>query len=310
MRSLGALLVALVCVFGAADAQPAFEAVEAFYPEGAYWFEGKLYYAEMGADRVSVLEAGARRDFFVQRYCGPTAIAAYGQGFLVLCHLAGKVVEIDRAGQAVREWDADVRGNALRDPNDGFADGHGGVFFSDPGRFSKDAPAEGYVMHLSADGTLRRVAGPLWYPNGVYVAGSSLYVTEHMRGRVFRYAFEADGRLSHRRVAYDIGDFELPQRYEEAYREIGPDGLEIGPDGDFYQAIYGAGLILRISPAGELLGTISTPARYVTNISFDDAGGAYVVGSFDNIHRPFPGEVRYFSPDSLTGAPQTPSSAP
>ena len=40
--------------------------------------------------------------------------------------------------------------------------------------------------------------------------------------------------------------------------------------------------------------------RYLTNIAFNDAGGAAITGSFDNDTPPFPGEVRIFTASDLT----------
>jgi gluconolactonase len=298
-----ALTLAALCAAAAAHAQPIEEyAIEASYPEGAFWAGDKFYFAEMGADRVDVLEHGARRWFFRQPGCGPTAIAPYGDGFLILCHIGARVVAVDSEGHELRRWSADSEGRALRDPNDAVADGQGGVYFTDPGPFSRAARAQGYVMHLSAAGELTRAAGPLWYPNGVCIdpAGRHLFVTEHMTGRILRYDIRPNSSLAARRTFADIDRFSLPSRYHARYAETGPDGLEFGPDGHLYVAIYGAGRILRLTPDGELAGHIETPARFVTNLSFDAAGGALTTGVFENMQPPFPGEVRYFTAARLT----------
>jgi gluconolactonase len=305
---LSAILVIMVATLATscAHAQPVTgAAIAASYPEGPLWQGDKLYYAEMGADRVSVFEDGRRQTFFSQRDCGPTAIAPYDDGFLILCHIGGKIVSVDATGAELREWDRDAAGARLRDPNDCYADGHGGVYFSDPGIFSRDTRPHGAVMHLGADGQLRRVAGPLWYPNGVFVdaARHQLYVDEHMAGRVLRFPINADGTLGEREVFADLTETIRQYQLEPTYPEAGPDGLEIGPNGDLYVAIYGEGRILRLSPTGALLGSVRTPGRYVTNISFDHAGGAATTASFENLTPPFPGEVRFFTAAALTQAP-------
>lgn len=302
---LSNFLIALVAFAAACAGQaPAQEglAVRASYPEGPLWVGQRLYYAEMGADRISTWENGRSAVFFQQEGCGPTAIAPYGQGYLVLCHIGHRIVAVDAQGAEVRRWDRDDTGEFLMDPNDCYADGRGGVYFSDPGLFSRRTTPHGKVMYLSADGHLRAVARPLWYPNGVYVdqAHNRLYVDEHMSGHVLTYAIEPNGDLDGPEVFVDIGDARRPRRYDTPYEETGNDGLEMAANGDLYVAIYGEGRILRFNAHAQLTGMIEAPTRYLTNIAFNDEGGAAITGSFDNDTPPFPGEVRIFSAADLT----------
>lgn len=263
----------------------------ALYPEGPLWQGEQLYFAEMRADRITIAEPSGTRTFFEQEGCGPTAIAPYGAGFLVLCHLGARIVAVDAQGREIRRWERDESGTLLMDPNDASADGAGGVYFSDPGRFSRNTRPHGWVMHLSAGGVLRRVAGPLWYPNGVHASGDGLYVSEHLGRKVLRYGIEATGRLGSARTFVDLAKAPHPARYRSAYPLAGPDGLEFGPDGNLYVAMYGEGRLLKFSPRGEWLGTTDMPARYLTNVAFG-APGVAVTGAFDNQTRAAPGEVR------------------
>lgn len=280
------------------------DGIAASYPEGPLSHGGRLFFAEMGADRVSTVAGGESRTFFSQRGCGPTAIAPYGaDGFLVLCHLGRRVVSVSVAGRQVRNWVGDAAGNALMDPNDASADGRGGVYFSDPGVFSKTTTAHGRVMHLAADGVLRAVADGLWYPNGVYVdaASAQLYVSEHFAGRVLRFEIRPDATLGPPEVFATTADAGRPERYDTPYAETGPDGLEIGPDGDLYVVMYGDGRVLRFSRTGAYRGAIDLPTRYATNITFLADGRAVTTGSF-SIQPPGRGEVRFHSADFTRGS--------
>jgi sugar lactone lactonase YvrE len=263
----------------------------ALYPEGPLWQGDKLYFAEMRADRITVVDTAGLRTFFEQEGCGPTAIAPYGEGFLVLCHLGARVVAVDAQGREIRRWERDETGTPLMDPNDASADGAGGVYFSDPGRFSRNTRPHGWILHLSAAGSLRRVAGPLWYPNGVHVARDALYVSEHLRRTVLRYDIEAAGRLGAVRTFADLARVPRPARYRTAYALAGPDGLEFGPDGNLHVAVYGEGRLLSLSLQGELLGATDVPTRYLTNVAFGKAGIA-LTGAFDNRTPESRGEVR------------------
>lgn len=281
-----ALLVLSPTIACAADA------LEASYPEGPLWRGGKLYFAEMAADRVTVRDKRGARPFFVEEGCGPTALAPYGEGFLVLCHRGARIVTVDKKGRARRRWDRDDGGRRLMNPNDAAADGDGGVYFSDPGPFaerSRQTP-RGRIMHLSADGALTRVAGPLAYPNGVHVRDGALYVSEHLRGRILRFPIGAAGRLGEAHVFADLSGRPPAARYASPYPLAGPDGLEFGPDGALYVALYGEGRFARISLEGDLVGFIDMPARFLTNIAFGK-GGFATTGTFDNRSPSQAGEV-------------------
>lgn len=290
------LVLALFALCGVARAD-VFDA-GAKYPEGPLWHLGKLYIAEMGADTVYVHERGHKRVYWRDTGCGPTSVAPYAGGVLVLCHLGRAVVAVDARGKETRRWRADDQGVRLRDPNDSFADARGGVYFSDPGVFAKNTRPHGAVLYLGADGSLRRVAEGLHYPNGVYVdrEQNALYVDEHMQRRTLRYAIGQNGAISGREVFADVNALTTQSG---DYPEAGPDGLERGPNGDLYVCLYGEGRILRLSPAGALIASISVPTQYVTNITFAPDGSAYVTGSFDNITPPFPGQVMHLTPAQL-----------
>jgi gluconolactonase len=286
--------------------QPRAGPIAASYPEGPLSQGDRLYYAEMGADRVSVVEDGDPRPFFTQRGCGPTAIAPYGdEGYLVLCHIGRRAVAVSRGGAETRRWVADADGNALMDPNDASADGRGGVYLSDPGAFSRHTEPHGRILHLGADGVLRIVADTLWYPNGVYVdqVHRHLYVCEHLAGRVLRFEIRRNGSLGPAVTFARVSDAVRSDRYDTPYGEAGPDGLEIGPNGELYVAVYGEGRVLRFARDGAYRGAIELPTRYATNITFLPDGRAATTGAFDNVAPPFPGEVRFHAAEDLTTAP-------
>lgn len=269
------------------------QVLAARYPEGPLWQGDRLYYAEMAADRVMARDADGARPFFSEKGCGPTALAAYGEDFLILCHYGARVVAVDKAGRELRRWERDAEGAPLVNPNDAAADGRGGVYFSDPGPFSEASRKEpqGRIMYLSADGALKAVAGSLSYPNGVTVKDGLLYVSEHLKGRILRFRMKENGRLDRRRTFADLSEILHASRYPAPYALAGPDGLEFGPDGALYVALYGEGRLLRLSADGDVLGLIDLPTRYLTNIAFGD-GVSATTGTFDNRTRALRGEVR------------------
>lgn len=47
-----------------------------------------------------------------------------------------------------------------------------------------------------------------------------------------------------------------------------PDGLRVDVDGYIWQAFYGEGMVLRISPQGTVVGKISLPTKNITCVQF------------------------------------------
>lgn len=297
-KAIAAALLAWLVLLGMpAGAQPRPIQVldsAASYPEGPLWDGGRVLVAEMGADRVSAYTGTAKTTLFFERGCGPTALAPYGEGFLVLCHLRAEVVAISRAGIVLRRWSRTDTGQRLQDPNDASADGRGGVYFSDPGIFSRYAPVTGAVMHLSAAGALTQVAGGLWYANGVYVdaANQRVLVSEHLRRRVLSFPLRADSSLGPPSVFADINAAPRARGLPDVYPEAGPDGLERDRNGDIVVAIYGEGRLLRYRSDGRYLGEIPAGPRYVTNLAFGPNGQAVVTAPIVHDRPPFTGEVQ------------------
>jgi len=285
-------VLALALLFiGAAHAETLDK--EAWYPEGPLWSGDTLLYAEMRADRVSRLGHRGKETYWSRRGCGPTSLAPYDSGTLVLCHVGRSLVALGADGKEKRIWTRDSAGREFQDPNDSYADKKGGVYFSDPGLFAAGTPGTGVVYYLASDGSVRRVAQGLRYPNGIYLdeRTQTLFVDEHLARRVLRYRIGPDGGLTQRRVFADINA--LTAKVGD-YPEAGPDGLEMGPDGNLYVCLYGEGRVLKLSPDGALLGQLKVRTPYVTNIAFGPDRHAYIVGSFDVSVQPEIGEVMKF----------------
>jgi len=273
-------------------AAAAAERLEARYPEGALWQGTTLYYAEMGADRVSRWDGNRTSRFWRRRGCGPTAIAPYRNGdFLVLCHLEGAAVHVSGSGRTRQVYRTDTEGRPLIDPNDATEDGAGGVFFSDSGRFATNAPATGRVMHIDAEGRIETILSGLTYANGVYFdqARGQLYVSEHLARQVLRLGTGTDGAVTEKAVFADLDRLGLTP--DRPCNKSGPDGLEIGPDGRLWVCEYGQGRVLVLNPDGSLDGTIAVDTPYLTTIGFSADGRMALAGAYDNRTPPFEGAV-------------------
>jgi gluconolactonase len=263
---------------------------------------GGMLYTEMGADRVTLVRNAKSSLFWRQQGCGPTGLAPYRGGVLVLCHIGGRLVVLDAQGRQIEEIQpsfaarADARELERRrligNPNGVSADEFGGVYYSNPGPFTKMSPANGEVVYLSATGEVQSVAEPLWYPNGVlYERGTKrLFVSEHLARRIWVFDVIGPGKLGPGRIFAEIDAVAGPSP-EKPYAEAGPDGIGLAANGDIVVGLYGEGRLLQLTPEGKLRRTIRVPFRYVCMAAFDGDGSAIVVGAYDNEAPGLPGAV-------------------
>ena len=295
------LLIALIALMTVALPARAQQAWPASYPEGPVWIGKTLYWAEMWSHRVMTWQGGEPQVFLEHHGCGPTAIAPYRDGeIIVLCHLAASLLRVSPNGEVIGTLSSASDGTALRNPNDASADNQGGVWFTDPGRFSISAPNEGRLYYLSSSGEITLHDQDLAYGNGVFVdlTEKRLLLSEHLGRRVLSYSLTADG-LGPRETLFVLDDFELPA---SRFPETGPDGLEIGPDGTLWVAEYGATRLLGWQPGRGLVAALQVDPQFVTNIAFGPEGRAALTGAEDNINPPFPGAVWVFDALHLTEA--------
>ena len=287
--ALAALAVAVAAHAGAELG--VVKVTEAGYPEGPTYFEGALHYVEYSAGTIRVLDRTGSRLWWHSSSCGPSGLAVYRQHLLVACYDSNELIELDGAARETARYSKEGSGATFRGPNDFTADGHGGVYFSASGDYDVHAPITGAILHLAADGRLRRVADTIHYPNGLTLDadGRHLLVAEMLAGRVLSFDVLGDGGLGARTVWARLEDLAPPTRGADAYN--GPDGLKRGPDGCYYIAQNGSGRVLVVNPQRERVAIITVPVPYVTNIGFLPDGTGYITATSDEWHPPYPGAV-------------------
>ena len=286
---VAALLIAsLSALPGAAVAAEFLRRAPALYPEGPLWLNGRLFVAEMTAHRISTLEHDGLRRFWGREGCGPTSVARFTDDLMaVSCHLTGRIVFIDLAGNAVSEL-THIAGHRLRSPNDIHASGNGYLFVSDPGRFEDSERSLGSVYYFSENGSEAVTVQGLRYPNGVAFLADreTLLVSEHLGRQVWSFALDEKRVVRERSLLLETRAL-FPDGVPD--RLAGPDGLRVSEDGAVLVALYGAGRVLVLQPDSELR-SLPLPFPYVTSMA---AAGNLVaiVGAYHNDRFPYVGEV-------------------
>lgn len=270
----------------------------AAYPEGPLWRGDALYYVEYAGPGVKRWDGAGTSVFWRGEHCGASGLIGFGADHLLIaCYDANTLVEIDAAGHTVRSFDRDRSGAPFVGPNDFAADGAGGVYFSASGVYDLKAPITGAVLHLTAGGDIARLADTIHYSNGLTVSkdGKSLLVAEGLAGRILSFPINADGSLGPRTVWARLIDLAPPTPNEDAYN--GPDGLKLGPDGNYYIAQNGSGRVLVVDENRKLVRMVRVPTRNVTNVGFgpDGANTLFITGVFDQFKPPYQGSVYRWS---------------
>jgi sugar lactone lactonase YvrE len=263
------------------------------FPEGPLWHGGRLYYVEVYGHRVGFWDGTAATVFWHRPGSGPCAIERAADGaFLVPCFDAGALARLAPDGTLTAWRTHGDDGHPLTGANDLVMDDRGGAWVTASGRWDVNAPPEGAVFRLGADGRLNRVVAGLHFSNGIALVdgGRTLVVAETLARRLTAYPIREDGTLGPGRVYLNLDDLgPLP---EGADASAGPDGLERHPSGDLWVCDYGAGRVHVLDAAGRAKRTIVTPTPFVTNVAFGpDGRHAYLTVVDQPTEAPFRGAV-------------------
>lgn len=306
LRCINPLICGLLLGLPWAVCQSAVTVIDphAAYPEGPLWRDGRLLYVEYAGAGIKSWDGSMVSAFWKREHCGASGLVSWGKDhLLVACYDENVLVELDARGQEVRMIKSDSSGKGFTGPNDFAPDGAGGVYFSASGAYDVKAPITGTVLHLKggagADADVPvEVATTIHYSNGLTVAkdGKSLLVAEGLAGRILSFPIAADGSLGPRTVWARMQDLAASTPHADAYN--GPDGLKLGPDGNYYIAQNGSGRLLVVTEDRKLVRVIKVPTPFVTNMSFGAAGSAavYITGAFEQWKAPYPGVVYRWTP--------------
>ena len=111
-------------------------------------------------------------------------------------------------------------------------------------------------MFLFGNGELSQVKKqPVTIPNSVSWSpdGKTMYFAHTAENTIYAYDYSSDdGAISNERVFYKHPD-------GEGYGS--PDGHRVDVEGNLWSTFYGGGNVLKISPAGEVIGEIKLPTK-------------------------------------------------
>jgi sugar lactone lactonase YvrE len=211
--------------------------------EAPRWHDGRLYFSDWTAGEVLAVDADGQTEVVARVRSLPLCSAWLPDGRLLIVDSAqDRLLRREPDGTLVT-W-AELDGTGW---NDIVVDGRGNAYVNNVGfnMMAGEAPRPGHVVLASADGTVRRVAEDLAFPNGMAVTAdnATLIVAESYGRRLTAFAVGGDGGLGGRRVFADLG-------------EDAPDGICVDAEGAVWYATVPGRRCVRVADGGQVLQTV------------------------------------------------------
>jgi len=214
------------------------------FGEQPRWREGRLWFSDWGTQEVIAVDLTGNSEVILNAPSFPCCVDWLPDGrLLVVSGGDGLILRREPDGSLVthgdlRELSVPAAGNEL------VVDGRGNAYVNG-GQPLGQPDATGIVAMVGPDGSARKVADGLAFPNGMLVMpdGQTLIVAESYAKRLTAFGIESDGRLSKRRVWAALGDGV-------------PDGICADAENAVWYADVPNKRCVRVREGGEVLQTI------------------------------------------------------
>ena len=215
------------------------------FGESPRWHDGRLWFSDWGTQEVIAVDPEGESEVVMRVPSSPFCIDWLPDGrLLVVSGREGLLLRREPDGSLATH--ADLGGLSGHPWNDIVVDGRGNAYVGNIGFDFPDGEfAPGSVALITPDGSARRVADGLAFPNGMVVTpdDSTLIVAESYGNRLTAFDIGADGGLSDRRVWADLDDGV-------------PDGICLDAEGAVWYADVPNERCVRVREGGGVLQTI------------------------------------------------------
>ena len=213
--------------------------------ESPRWYGGRLWYSDMGTNEVGAVAPDGTGEVVATIPGMPMGTGWLPDGrMLIVSSRDGRLLYRGAGGTLATH--ADLSGLSRYPWGDMVVDGRGNAYVGNIGfEFPGGEFAPGTLALVAPDGTARRVADGLAFPNGVAVTpdNATLIIAESYTARLTAFDIDQDGGLSGRRVWAEV-------------EGSAPDGICLDAEGAAWFADVPNRRCVRVREGGEVLQTV------------------------------------------------------
>jgi sugar lactone lactonase YvrE len=216
------------------------------FGEQPRWHEDRLWFSDWGTKEVIAVDVNGKSEVILRGPSFPLCVDWLPDGRLILVSARdGLLLRRESDGSFVTH--ADLNGLSQPPPgNEMVVDGRGHIYVNGGGfdLMAGEDFAPGIIALVTPEGSTRRVADGIAFPNGMLVTDdSTLIVAESYAKRLTAFDIATDGSLSNRRVWADLQDGV-------------PDGICFDAENAVWYADVPNQRCVRVREGGEVLQTV------------------------------------------------------
>jgi sugar lactone lactonase YvrE len=251
--------------------------------ESPRWHDGRLWLSNWGTREIVAVDAEGKSEVMAEVPTTlPFSIDWLPDGrLLVVSGPEGKLLRQEPDGSLVEHADLSaLSGSGL---NEIVVDARGNIYVNGGAEFHPgEGVAPGFILLVTPDGSVRRVAGDIAFPNGMAITPDdrTLIIAESFAARLTAFDIEPDGSLSNRRQ----------------WAGVTGDGICVDTEGAVWAPGWTADgpVCLRVAEGGRVLETVPLEHTcFACMLGGDDGRTLYMLtadwrvedGFEDNLHR-------------------------
>ena len=231
------------------------------------WHDNKLWFADWVGQKLYTIDQAGRSAIEAEIASLPFSFDWLPDGRMLLVHAADNELKLRQPDGSFTRF-ADLSGLSERGCNEIAVHPKGHIYVNNVDfEFPGGEFRPGFIALVAPDGTSRKVAEGLAFPNGMAILadGKTLVCAESFNGNLTAFDIAADGSLGNRRLWATVGEY-------------GNDGICADAEGCIWTSA--ANVVMRVREGGEVLERIELDRMcFAVMLGGEDGRTLYMVAN-------------------------------